>query len=887
MQNEGVEDIYPEVYDEDNTQRIIPSDQRRGLTDKPIKYKNLLQEDHWLNGLREEYDQMEWCKLSGRTFNGSDPILKDIESKQFKDPNLVYQNQKSRYTLESSYIYIISKVIGETQYYKVGEGGSGNKSSGPGRLGDAQTFLSIGLNEDVGFRVHYLLFFEKIHHPHVAQFLSFFIELKLHSNLRSNFRSASITFASGKPSEWYVVPKRDLCIFLGFIFDIVSSYKIRPLQIWKLLSNRNAMEVIKLTANWTTRMEMNPDYIEQDNDMNNLGSNIVVKQTYEEDVGSVAKFREHILGDFILPKQNNVSYTVVDFISNRKELKEGQPLQINTFYGIVTSVKKSFDEIKDLFSIQNFDILEIQLQPNQPTIKAKFYIHIKHLLKIYKINKYGTPRLFSKWPLKNIYQYYIGTPDTHTETYVMPNNFVAPPWFFNSLIQLSWAVKMTTEEEFMYHTDFIEDFRNNSNKYNWKSARFYTPQFLNSDDYYIERERVNANNDVIPNTKESVPIIRVMNAMSVHEIKPMGKSRKGKNFEISIPGELTIEGNAKKLIRGGLVELSDDYFTYYKPNRQVDDIENHKGKTFYMVKKIYEKSNHSKDLNPWMDIQEFPSTHDKRIWCIFLPDFKDEKLKGKLTIKAKTETEIKNLKKKLIAQEALDDRNRFARELERVGNPLFNTNDVIRMKPIDFPDYAFGEEETKRNEYHYAKIVQRIKLEGGTKSVQYEIMYFPPWDKNEIWGILPTKSKYTEKHLVSKIDEFAEKIGATNTNEFKIYKDNLKGKYIIELITNHYPNTYGKITSHEELIAKAQLEDEDAFYEVKWEGYEGVDKNVAAIGFYEDAPDAVKEYWKRLQPLNKRVTRSETRKANTEGGGKILWKGGKRVTRRKRRRKHR
>ena len=623
-----------------------------------------------------------------------------------------------------------------------------------------------------------------------------------------------------------------------------------------------------MPGNWTTRMATNPDYIEQDNDLNNIGSNIVVKQNYEEDVGSVAKFKEHLLGDFILPKQRTGSYTVTDIISNKKQLEEGQPLQINMFYAIVTSVKKSFDEIKDLFLIQNFDILEIKLPLLQRTIKAKFYIHIKHLLKIYKINKYATARLFDQWPLKNIYRYYNDAPDAHTETYVMPHNFVAPPWYFNNLIQLAWAVKMTTEEEFMYHTDYLKDYNINSNKYNWKSARFYTPQFLNSGDYVIERERVNANNDIIPNTKENIPIIRVMNAMSVHEIKPVGKSKKGKNFEISLPGEYQIEGFAKKLIKGGFIELNDDYFTYYKANRQVDDIENHKGKTFYMIKKIYEKTNHSKDLNPWMDIQQFPSTQDKRIWCIFIPDFaKNNLLRGKLSIKAKTDTEIKNLKKKLLAQEALDDRNGFAKELQRVENPLFKTNDVIRMKPIEFPYYAFGEEETKRDEYHYAKIIKKIKLEGGNKSVQYEIMYYPPWDKNEIWGILPAKSKYTEKHLVSKIDEFAEKVSVTNTNEFKIYKDNLKGKYVIELITNHYPNTYGKLTSHEELLAKALSEDEDAFYEVKWEGYEEVDKNVLAIGFYEDAPEAVKEYWKRLQPLHKKMTtRSETRVA-IQGGG--------------------
>ena len=870
---------YPETYDEDQTQRIVPSNQRRGIiTDRPAKFNHLLQEDHWLNALREDYNAMDFCKQSGRFFNGSDPILKNIESKQFKDPNQVYQ---SRYTMESSYIYIISKVIGENQYYKVGEGGSGDKSSGPGRLGDAQTFLPFGLNEDVGYRVHYLLFFPKRYHPNVTVFLGKFIEMRVHSNLRLNFRSASITFENGKPSEWYLVPKNDLCIFLGFIFDIVSSYKVRPLQIWKLVSSRVGKEIVKLEAGWTTRMSKNPDNIERD-DITNIGSNIVIKMNYEEDVGSVVKFKNNLLGDFVLPNQRaalRYSYTVTNIILNKKELKEGQPLQINTFYGIVTSLKKTFDELVDIFLNQEIDIskFEITLKPEDGNVKAKFYISIKDLLQIHKLTKYAGKRLFDRWALKSIYNYYHGSQqDDTTDTYEMPNNFVAPPWFFNSQIQLAWAHKMTTEEEFMYHTDYLKDYNNNSQKYNWKSTAFYTEQFANSGDYLIERERVNENKDIIPNTKEGVPILRIMNVMSVHEIQPTGKKPREKHYEKTIDG-WTVEGHSKRLVRGGFVELKDDYFTYYKKNGEADDITKYKGKTMYLVKKIYEKTNHSANLNPWMDVQQFPSTRDKRIWCILLPDFTDEKLKGKLIVKATTENEIKKLKKKLLDEEAAEDRGGFANELLRVANPLFKAKDIIRMKPVDFiSDHRFGEDETKRDEYHYAKIINRIKEPGETKSVQYEITYFPPWDTNDIWGLTPATGKYVEKHRISQIDEFAEKVNQTN-EEFKIYKDNLRGKYVIESIVDNFPK-YDKLTSHEEFIAKAEAEGDEPMYFVKWDGYAEVEKDILAVGLYEDAPEAVKEYWKRSLPFSKRVTRSDTRNANRPPIA-----GGRRTCKRKKR----
>jgi hypothetical protein len=882
-------DTYPETYDEDNLQRIISYDQRSGkLKQKPVKFKNLLQKDHWLNGLREDYNKMDFCKQSGRVFNGSDPVVKNVEGQQFKDPNQVYQ---SKYTMESSYIYIISKVIGESQYYKVGEGGSGDKTTGAGRLGDAQTFLPFGLNGDVGYRVHYLFFFAKRLHPNVPQFLNKFIEMRLHSNLRANFRSASITFANGRPSEWYLVPKKDLCIFVGFIFDLVSSYKIVPLQIWKLVSTEGGKEILTLNPDWETRMMKNPDNVERD-DVTNIGSNIVVKMNYREEVGSVAEFKNHLLGDFVLQNRNvpmQYSYTVIDIIFNSKTLQEGQPLQVNKFYGIVTSLNKTFEEIKDIFfnHKQQIDIssFEISLNPQEePTVTAKFYIDIKNLLLIHKLAKYSTSPLFNAWPLKKIFNYYHGNREGTTDTYVIPNNFVAPPWYFNSQIQVAWAIKMTTEEDFMYYSDYLKDYNNNSEKCNWKSTAFYTEQFLNSGDYVIERQRVNENNEIIPNSKEIVPILRVMKAMSIHEIKPTGKKPKKNNYEKTID-EWKIHG--KRLVPGSFVELKDDYFTYYNITGDADDISNHRGKTMYVVKKMYEKTNHSAILNPWMDIQQFPPTKDKTKWCILLTDFTTDELKDKIVVKATKESEIKAMKLKLLKQADIEDKGGLANEMQRVAIPLFSANDIIRMRPDDsISDNRFGEEETKRDAYHYVKIIKKIKEPGNTKAVQYEIAYFPPWDKNEFWGLMPKNGNYVEKHRISQIDEFAEKVKQTN-EEFKIYRDNLQGEYVVESIVDHYPK-YEKLKSHAEFITKAQADGDVPLYFIKWEGFEVVDKDVKAVGLYEDLPAAVKEYWKRSLPFRKIVTRSETRrlkKNSVAGGGRTYKKKKKSGTMKKRKHK--
>jgi hypothetical protein len=895
---------FPETYKEDGTQHIITSDQRRGLGNHPVMYENLLEDKHWLNALREDYAEFDDLKKSGRIYNGTDIILNNVEGERFTDPNQVYD---SRYTIESSYIYIISKVIGTTQYYKVGEGGSGaNDSGGPGRLGDAQTFVPFGLDQDVGFRVHYMMFFAKRHHPNVNQYLSMFIETRLHANLRFNFRSASITFASGIASEWYLIPANDLSIFLGFIFDVVSSYKIRPLQIWKLTSDTNKpKEIIKLDVGWKARMLKNSIYNEHD-DISNIGTSIVIKRIYEEESGSVAIFKKSLVGiqftltvpqvaraepvvtrnraaavaaaavaaPVFIPSVNY--YSVIDIIKNKKVHGFGKPLQKDRFYAIVTNSTpdKHFQWHEDEFLVKNMGvIIDIALSEEEKNkgITSKFYIHVKDLLEIIKATQKRTPSVFNAWELKDIYNaYHEKGEHLIEETYDMPNNFLAPPWFFNSEVQLLWAKKMIEDIEFMYHTDSDINYSNNNQTFRWKSHKLYTPEFLGSSDFHIERYKVDDNNKEIPNTTERVPIFRLMNVMSVNEIKPTGKKKKDEKYEQTIKScEVNIGlGKKQRLETGFFVKLEDDYFTYYKKNGVAADIANYQGKfTVYVIKKVYKKTNHSDLLNPWIDIQQYPSTIDKRIWCVTMADFEKVKLAGKLILAAKAPKAIESLKKKLLKEEANMDKTGFDKELERNDDPKYNTDDIIRIKPIEFSTYRFGEDETKRDEFHYANIDKQIKLKAGGKSVQYQVSYFPPWNNNKIWGIKPETENYTENHLISIIDQYAEQVDQDDP-DFLTYKNNLKGKYVVESIYGHYPK-YDKLTSHEEFMKRAKEEKEEAFYLVKWEGYaKNVDSEVLAIGFYEDVPEDVEEYWKRNQPFNKRVTRAETARANAKTGGR-------------------
>ena len=153
---------------------------------------------------------------SGKDFNGSDSAF-HVQGLSFPDPPL---GRKKYGRLPLMSISSAKKIDGET-YFKIGEGGKGRSTDGTGRLGDAQVFLVPGL-ENIGFRVHYVLFFRKTFHLN-SQFVGQYIEEMIHSRLRNYFPSSNISFANDRASEWYLVNKTAIPFFIGFVFDLVGS----------------------------------------------------------------------------------------------------------------------------------------------------------------------------------------------------------------------------------------------------------------------------------------------------------------------------------------------------------------------------------------------------------------------------------------------------------------------------------------------------------------------------------------------------------------------------------------------------------------------------------------------------------------------------------------
>lgn len=201
-------------------------------------YNSMSRDDIIENLLKQDEDLVT---SKGREFNGSDEVFKIHNMK------LSHRNQMK----SVGYIYVISKVIDNKRFYKIGtiynkngsfiinQSADVNKKK-TGRLGDAQTFLIPGL-ENAGFKVHFLFFYGIEDKPDFNKAKSTSIcasiEQEIHKNMRKKFTNKVITFPNNLESEWYI-PGEDTCEkhFLSFLIDIVSipNFILFLVEAWKL-----------------------------------------------------------------------------------------------------------------------------------------------------------------------------------------------------------------------------------------------------------------------------------------------------------------------------------------------------------------------------------------------------------------------------------------------------------------------------------------------------------------------------------------------------------------------------------------------------------------------------------------------------------------------------
>ena len=155
------------------------------------------------------------CKHSIRLFDDHGISIK-------KDS--LYGMKKNR----QSYIYIISKVIDNRTFFKIGYSDIANNAVVGVRLESHKTTLIPGL-KNIGFKLHYLFFYDRLLYGSETSY-AHLIEQELHKFLRNHkeYKTFVIHYPSSRPSEWYLPDEGKYQEFMDYVLHFLSvQYQIQ------------------------------------------------------------------------------------------------------------------------------------------------------------------------------------------------------------------------------------------------------------------------------------------------------------------------------------------------------------------------------------------------------------------------------------------------------------------------------------------------------------------------------------------------------------------------------------------------------------------------------------------------------------------------------------
>lgn len=654
----------------------------------------------------------------GRDYMSNDEVFQYLESLMTKvETNMMTGIKEAR----KSYLYIISKKIGDEVYYKLGLSEKSNLS----RIVGAQTFLIPGLGDNVGFQVHMILTFAPENIGTSDQQVAFYVEQMCHKILRFYFVSSNITFGNDQESEWYMIPETYGVYFCGFILDVIATFAYRsktlkkslsPQNIW-ILSKKKPIQELKLPPEEDVgRRLRKDDRYDQVMDVfdhfglrniRDFGNRLTVKiqpSGKEQFRGSKELFVSTLLGSsgepmtYMIP-DGNVEFVLLKIIKNQNKFGVGQPLQSGEIYGVVRNENEKKDENDKPTFRSICDKKKIFLIPyttDSTGAFIEFCIHIGDLLEILK------PKETESWNLRQQYEYYYNRKRVAktTKTFTINQNFVAPKWYFQEGIQQRFARKFLREandarkqNKVWEHSDSSLDVDgDNSIVYTWNlNGQSILKQELHEDDknntirsaVYVVRTRPEGNTTVT----EEVPVVRLMHLRKVQETDLDSEVKTTK-----FPGDKYVE------IREDLVLKENDHICLPKGLlfQSLEDNDFDKTKLLFIVRDIYSKRfQDSEEMVYVRGRIKFPLEEvTDELHVIMIPDMKVH-----------------------------------ANKIEKVEAPRLKVGQVIKAKPSLVKD--FGEGNTSETQYHYAKIVE-VKIE---YDFLYEIQYFPPFDKIEPWNI--------------------------------------------------------------------------------------------------------------------------------------------------------
>ena len=148
----------------------------------------------------------------------------------------IYGKQKTR----QSYIYIISKVIDGRTFFKIGYSDIASKAVVGVRLESHKTTLIPGL-KNIGFKLHYLFFYDRLVLGSDSTSYAHLIEQELHKYLRNHkeYSTYIIHYPSSRPSEWYLPSAGKFQEFMKYVLYFISVQIPKPKHAYHFSRQNN------------------------------------------------------------------------------------------------------------------------------------------------------------------------------------------------------------------------------------------------------------------------------------------------------------------------------------------------------------------------------------------------------------------------------------------------------------------------------------------------------------------------------------------------------------------------------------------------------------------------------------------------------------------------
>lgn len=844
----------------------------------------LLDDTHWAKPDLKFYKNEVQYVTSGREYNGSDKIFKDVENQKFTDIN------DGNFTeIKVAYIYIISKYINGNTFYKVGLGGTGESS----RLGGAQTFLIPGLGETTGFKVHYLFFFHDMYkrpyfYPPAAsgETLAKKIEANVHKNLRYYLTAANITFKNNYPSEWYLIPSNniDVKFFIGFIFDIIASHEKQPHSIWRL-DEHGVDKTIQLPTSrvWKRRMANHPYFQEsifprEDKEALPLGVDIKISFNKKENRGTVDTYKNAFFGengeniyDFTF---NNKDYQIIQILKyDELNGEKNENVNANNIYAEISAYGENEFIVEQQFGLENITLIQKQNSNN-------FYIKIGDLLDLIKKDKFDNQVAYDNWNLKNNHMYFENENQGKNVFFIEEKfNRIAPLWYYLNSIQNEWVDIIRKTPFLNIHEDYDEE--NVKNKYiigdDFKKV-------VNDDltKIMVKRNKVRGqDNVVVDDSEHEIELLYVFVFMDLND--KLQRLNQIKKTNVLINGQ---DVRLNKKDAPHLLKLEETYFIHYNQYMVPDNKSKYEGKFVYYEMIEFFIFSTDKSKKPWVKLKEFYKEGENKktgkIWNIPLESINFETHKKYFTFMKKGSEDYKNI----VNLKSQQDKNMrqieddvvyidVDNEVEYARNvvPKYVVGDVIKIIPENYED--FGIPDFERKAHHYAKIVGINRDKG-----QYRIQYYPPYDKMKLWKTNNKKKNdikdYVENHNIEAIEGAIPTLldldDPEHEKELQNYKNKLKNIFKIEAIVDHKPPRKGAMKNKKVKNHEAFIKEKNPKYLVKYNDlHESFNEYKDAGEVYEKVEAKVKAYWRQLYPgatrrLNLRPSTINQR--HTSKGGK-------------------